>query len=286
MRARIVTLIVAAFLVGMAPLGHYRSTILAADAAALLSKIGVPRGLCVVLGDPQGQLALELARASELTIFAQSSNESEVSAARKLADAAGLLGTRIYVQKGTAAHINLADDLADAVIVADGASGDVIVYWSDGDVGFKFGAGTASRGTFEAVVPASATAELETRGLLFVGYAVLLPTGAGAAIADGSTPDVEGLAPLGVTALDAAIWRATDLSALRPDAWYQTEFAPGFACGRCAPAPAVACSVDADCDVECIDGVCSGDASFDAYAPHDCSALELVSDFSMACNWS
>ena len=170
--------------------------------------------------------------------------------------------------------------------VADGASGDVIVYWSDGDVGFKFGAGTASRGTFEAVVPASATAELETRGLLFVGYAVLLPTGAGAAIADGSTPDVEGLAPLGVTALDAAIWRATDLSALRPDAWYQTEFAPGFACGRCAPAPAVACSVDADCDVECIDGVCSGDASFDAYAPHDCSALELVSDFSMACNWS
>jgi len=93
-----------------------------ADVAALLVKIGTPRGVCVVLGDPQGKLALELAKASELTIFVQSPREEDVMAARKQVDAAGLLGTRVYVQKGSATHINLADDLADAVIVADAAA--------------------------------------------------------------------------------------------------------------------------------------------------------------------
>jgi hypothetical protein len=171
--------------------------------------------------------------------------------------------------------------------VADGVSGDVIVYWSDGDVGFKFGDGTASGGTFEAVVPAGAMAAFETRGVLLVGYAVVVPDGTGTSIADGSEPDVEALGPLGISALDAAIWRAADLSALRPDGWYQTAFVPGFACGRCVPSPTVMCSVDADCPdaVECFDGVCSS-TTFDAYTPLDCSSLELVSDFGTVCNWT
>jgi outer membrane protein assembly factor BamB len=94
-----------------------------ADAAALISRIGTPRGICVVLGDPRGTMALELARGSELTLFVQLMRDEDVAAARKNADDAGLLGTRIYVQKGSATHINLADDLADAVIVADAAAG-------------------------------------------------------------------------------------------------------------------------------------------------------------------
>ncbi len=53
-----------------------------------------------MLGDPQGELALAIARNSELTIFVQSPRDEEVAAARKAADAAGLLGTRVYVQKG------------------------------------------------------------------------------------------------------------------------------------------------------------------------------------------
>ena len=92
------------------------------DVAPLVSKIGTSRGVCVVLGDPQGSLALELARATELTIFLQLQREQDVAAARKQVDAAGLLGTRVYVQKGSAAHINLADDLADAVIVGETAA--------------------------------------------------------------------------------------------------------------------------------------------------------------------
>ncbi|MEX0585358.1 MAG: class I SAM-dependent methyltransferase, partial [Pirellulales bacterium] len=91
------------------------------EARAYLEKLGAARGLCVVLGDPQGSLSLELARDSELTLFAQSPQPTEVAAARQAADAAGLLGTRIYVQQGDYTHLNLANDLADAVIVANSA---------------------------------------------------------------------------------------------------------------------------------------------------------------------
>src|SRR5262245_6143291 len=91
-----------------------------ADAAEWISKIGTPRGICVVIGDAQGQLALDLARGSELTFFVQLASDEAVAAVRKRSDEAGLLGTRVYVQKGSAAHVNLADDLVDAVIVEDG----------------------------------------------------------------------------------------------------------------------------------------------------------------------
>ena len=55
--------------------------LLAADAAIWLQKIGTPRGLCVVLGDSDGRLALDLAKSSELTIFAQSTSDDQVAAA-------------------------------------------------------------------------------------------------------------------------------------------------------------------------------------------------------------
>lgn len=87
------------------------------EAKALLDRIGTARGLCVVLGDPQGALTLDLARQSELTLFVQAAKSDEVEAIRKAADAVGLLGTRIWVQQGDLARLNLANDLADAVIV-------------------------------------------------------------------------------------------------------------------------------------------------------------------------
>src|SRR5262245_32982292 len=99
------SLIAVAALLSMVPVAF------AGDVTPLVAKIGTPRGLCVVLGDPQGSLALDLARATELTVFLQLQRDEDVAAARKLLDAAGLLGTRVYVQKGTAAHINLADNL-------------------------------------------------------------------------------------------------------------------------------------------------------------------------------
>ena len=40
-------------------------------ASQVIKHIGVPRGICVILGDGQGTLALELARQSELLIYMQ-----------------------------------------------------------------------------------------------------------------------------------------------------------------------------------------------------------------------
>src|SRR5262249_26300805 len=96
----------------------------AEDAAAVknrLDKVGARRGLCVVLGD-QSAMAVDLARKTELTIFVQSPSEKEVSELRQKADAAGLLGTRIYVQKAVYRRLNLADDMADVILVGKAAN--------------------------------------------------------------------------------------------------------------------------------------------------------------------
>jgi len=92
----------------------------AAEAKALLGKLGQQRGICLVLGDPQGKLAVELAKASELLVYLQAAKADETAAARKTAAAAGLLGTRVYVEQGDPKRIHLADNLADAIVVAAG----------------------------------------------------------------------------------------------------------------------------------------------------------------------
>ncbi|MHB1034918.1 MAG: outer membrane protein assembly factor BamB family protein [Pirellulales bacterium] len=94
------------------------------DARAIAKRIGVQRGLCVILGEQGGTLALDLARASELTLYVELPDAAGVARLRKAADAAGLLGTRIYVEQGDGRRIHLADNLADAVLAGapDGAA--------------------------------------------------------------------------------------------------------------------------------------------------------------------
>lgn len=84
---------------------------------AVLERIDVAQGICVLVGDRRCELALQLARASNLTIYVQLSDPADVAAACRAADAAGLYGSRIFVEKGTPAHLGLANDLADAVVV-------------------------------------------------------------------------------------------------------------------------------------------------------------------------
>jgi outer membrane protein assembly factor BamB len=88
----------------------------AAQADSILENVGATRGICVVLGDGAAELAVELARKSELLIYVQLPDAKVVQAARQAADAAGLYGTRIFVEKGAANKLNLADNLADAVV--------------------------------------------------------------------------------------------------------------------------------------------------------------------------
>lgn len=95
------------------------------QARALLEKIGVQRGICVLLGDSSA-LSIPLAQQSELTIFVQLSDADAVAALRRRADAAGLLGTRLYVQQGDYRRLHLVDNLADAVVTTDPVSDEVM----------------------------------------------------------------------------------------------------------------------------------------------------------------
>jgi len=99
-----------------------------AQAGAALEKLGPRKGICVVLGLPQGarsEFVTDLAKGSELTIYFQSPNSTEVTKVRKSAEAAGLLGKRVFVDRGDWKSVHLADNLAGAVLVAPAAEGSV-----------------------------------------------------------------------------------------------------------------------------------------------------------------
>ena len=89
----------------------------------VLDKIGVSRGICVVLGDAKCELAMKLAQKTELLVYVQLPQDKEVEAARRAVDAAGLYGTRVYVEKGALTKLHLADNIADAVIATGAAAG-------------------------------------------------------------------------------------------------------------------------------------------------------------------
>ena len=89
----------------------------------VLSRLGVKKGICVVLGDPRCELALGLAKSSKLTLYVQVPEADDRQAACRAADAAGLYGTRIYVGSGDPTRIHLADNLADAVVAAGDPAG-------------------------------------------------------------------------------------------------------------------------------------------------------------------
>ena len=83
---------------------------------SVIESIGVTRGICVVLGDGAAERAVELARGSGLLIYVQLPDSKAVQAACEAADAAGLYGTHIFVAKGPANRLNLADNVANAVV--------------------------------------------------------------------------------------------------------------------------------------------------------------------------
>ncbi len=126
-RYRLGQFLMALILLPLAPLPCWTSTSAAseappAEAAAgqakhLLERIGTNVGICAVVGDATGQLAVGLAKGSELLVYVQVRDNQAVTAVSRLAESAGLLGRRIWVAKGTDSRLHLADNLADAVVV-------------------------------------------------------------------------------------------------------------------------------------------------------------------------
>ena len=100
-----------------------RKTGIGSQVETVLERIGVSRGICVVLNDSNCELALELARKSELLLYVQLQDSGDVESARQKADAEGLYGTRVFIEKGAPEKLHLADNLADALISLDEATG-------------------------------------------------------------------------------------------------------------------------------------------------------------------
>ena len=78
------------------------------------------RGYCLIVGCETGQLAAELARRSELTIYAVTADAKKAAAIRKTLDAAGLLGARISVGCWPLDHIPYSDYFANLVVSETG----------------------------------------------------------------------------------------------------------------------------------------------------------------------
>jgi len=85
-------------------------------AETIIQQTGIRRGYCLVWGCETGQLVLELARRTELTIYAVSPDAQKVTAARKALDAAGLLGTRVRVEQWSADRVPYPDYFANLIV--------------------------------------------------------------------------------------------------------------------------------------------------------------------------
>lgn len=93
----------------------------AGDALAkdLMSRAGICRGIVSLPRCGDGQLAMAMARNSGMLVHAMDSRPENVSATRRLAQDAGLLGRQIYVERGELSSLPLADNYADLLVVAD-----------------------------------------------------------------------------------------------------------------------------------------------------------------------
>lgn len=89
-------------------------------AASYLKRMPEKHGVVVVITEQlNGELGIELAKQSSLTVFVQTDSQAAAEATMRAARIDGLLGTRVTVSQSSAGHIGLADNLADAVIVHD-----------------------------------------------------------------------------------------------------------------------------------------------------------------------
>jgi outer membrane protein assembly factor BamB len=85
-------------------------------AEIILHESGVRRGYGLVLGCETGELAVELAKRSELMIYAVSPDREKVDAMRKSIDAAGLYGGRICVERWPLDQVPYADYFANLIV--------------------------------------------------------------------------------------------------------------------------------------------------------------------------
>lgn len=95
----------------------------AAQAAeAILKQTGIRRGYCLVVGCKTGQLAIELARRSDLMVYGVARDAADAEAACRAVDAAGLAGARICIEHGTGPKLPYSDYFANLVVAEPGGT--------------------------------------------------------------------------------------------------------------------------------------------------------------------
>ncbi len=92
----------------------YRKT-----AEAIVNETGIKRGYCLILGAGTGQLALELARRTDLMVYGIEEDPQELEAARRALVKAGLYGTRVSIEEGTLEHPPCPDYFANLIVCED-----------------------------------------------------------------------------------------------------------------------------------------------------------------------
>ena len=92
-----------------------------------IQNLPVQRGIICVLGasDEAAEALVNAVEQPDLQLYFQSSNEDSVRAVRAAAAAAGVLGKKVFADVGPLSSIQLADNLADAILVAASAAAEV-----------------------------------------------------------------------------------------------------------------------------------------------------------------
>jgi outer membrane protein assembly factor BamB len=94
-------------------------------AQKIVNRLENNRGICVLLSDSLADYALPLAQQSELLIYVQLGKSEKLESCRRRVDEAGFLNSRIYVEAGDWAHIHLADNIADILVLEGSATPEV-----------------------------------------------------------------------------------------------------------------------------------------------------------------
>lgn len=94
------------------------------SAAQALQQIGSKQGIVALVELPNADVnfPVALAASNELILYVQAADAKTTDAVRQAADDAGLLGERIFVQHRRPESIDLADNIADCILVADAAA--------------------------------------------------------------------------------------------------------------------------------------------------------------------
>ncbi|QDU47653.1 outer membrane biogenesis protein BamB [Symmachiella dynata] len=105
--------------------------LVAKAAEEIIKTTGVTAGYCVDFGCGDGRLALELAKQTDLMIFAVDSDPANVAAARQLINAAGLYGTRVTVHQRDLAATTYPKYFANLIVSGRSVAGEEIAEGQD-----------------------------------------------------------------------------------------------------------------------------------------------------------